>query len=324
MSSSEAATIASLNNIINQLNRYFAIFIFVFGIVGNSLNVLVLSQRNLRSNPCAWLFLTSSIADIIAIISELLSRILSTWSLDLTATVRWICRFRGVVLFDSRTIAFWLITLASIDRWLSSSRDVHRRQMSTLKNAQRGLCIVTIVSTLVFIQLVYCYDANQINAPLKCYATTLACSLYSDLCFAFITVAIPLALMLIFGLLTISNIRYTQHNIQPSQSSVIRQRLLKRKTDRALTVMLIVQIILLAIFTVPLFVQRLYITLTNNVPKTALQNTVNNFIYNVAFLIYSIADGMSFYIYTLAGGSTFRNAFFHVAQVTLRKIMHRR
>lgn len=245
MSTSDADAIAEFNNATTQLNCYFAVFIFLFGVVGNVLNTLVLSHRTLKKNPCSWLFLTSSIANLIAIISGLISRILSTWSLDLTLTVGWICKFRAIILFTSRTIAFWLITLASIDRWLLSNHIVHRRQMSNLKNAQRGLLIIIFFSTLIYIHLIYCYDVNQADAPLKCYGPTLSCRLYSDLCLAFITIAIPLVLMMVFGLITISNIRKSLQAIRPAHLPTIKQPSLKRKTDRELTIMLFLQIILL-------------------------------------------------------------------------------
>ncbi|CAF4138465.1 unnamed protein product, partial [Adineta steineri] len=75
-----------LNNISNDLNRYFGIFVFLFGLIGNILNILVLSQRPLRSNPCALLFLASSVSNLIAIVSGLFTRILSGWNLDPTST----------------------------------------------------------------------------------------------------------------------------------------------------------------------------------------------------------------------------------------------
>jgi hypothetical protein len=118
MSSSDMTTITLLENIVTQLNRYLAIFILLFGVVGNILNILVLSQQTLRANSCTWLFLVSSAANLIALLSAFTSRILSTWSLDLTTIIGWICKLRAFILFNSRTIAFWLITFASIDRWL--------------------------------------------------------------------------------------------------------------------------------------------------------------------------------------------------------------
>ncbi|CAF3901774.1 unnamed protein product [Rotaria sordida] len=135
-STSNESLIALLNNISTQLTRYFGIFIIIFGIAGNTINICVLSQRPLRLNPCAWLFLTSSIANGIGILAGLIYRILSTWSADLTNTNSYLCKLRAFVLFDAITIGSWLIMLATVDRWLSSNTNAGQRQRSTLKNAQ--------------------------------------------------------------------------------------------------------------------------------------------------------------------------------------------
>ncbi|CAF4435588.1 unnamed protein product [Adineta steineri] len=86
-SSSSADQILTLNNIVTQTNRYFATFIFIFGCVGNILNIFVLSQKTLRSNPCAILFLYSSIAALISLIAGLSPRVLSSITIDLSDTV---------------------------------------------------------------------------------------------------------------------------------------------------------------------------------------------------------------------------------------------
>jgi len=74
--------IQSLKFTSEQLNRYLSPIIFIFGVVGNILNCLVLSQRTLRSNPCALLFLVSSLIDLISILIGLPTRILAGWKLD--------------------------------------------------------------------------------------------------------------------------------------------------------------------------------------------------------------------------------------------------
>ncbi|CAF4273745.1 unnamed protein product, partial [Rotaria sordida] len=73
----DAILIASWNNMLAHVNYYFSIFLFIFGVIGNILNILVLSQRSLRSNPCAWLFLISSLANFIVLLSGLTTRIIS-------------------------------------------------------------------------------------------------------------------------------------------------------------------------------------------------------------------------------------------------------
>jgi hypothetical protein len=71
MPSSNQTAVEWLNQATLQLNRYVLIVIYLFGTIGSLLNVIVLSQRALRSNFCAFLFLMSSIASLIAIQSGL-------------------------------------------------------------------------------------------------------------------------------------------------------------------------------------------------------------------------------------------------------------
>jgi hypothetical protein len=325
-----------LNNISAQLNRYFAIAIFLFGVIGNVLNILILSRKPLRSNPCTWLFLVSSIAYLISILAGLASRFLSTWNADLTNTNQVLCKMRSFILFDSLTIAFWLIMLATVDRWLSSSTNANRRQRSTLKNAQRGTILIITISTLIEIQQLFCYEANLTNTPLQCYSKTVLCGIVSDVSFALITILFPLLLMFIFGLKIISNVRQTHARLQPMGTTIdghvghntstvntVRQNQ-QRKTDRQLLIMLFIQVLLILVLTLPLALSKLYTTITRNISKSALRNTIENFIFNLFLLFVNIASGMPFYIYTLTGGSVFRKALFSFVKMLGRKMMCRR
>jgi len=158
----------------------------------------------------------------------------------------------------------------------------------------------------------------------------------TDLSFAIITIVIPLLLMLVFGLMTISNVRQRPRAVQPAISirnnqvgintlntrSDHQQR--TKKTDRQLQLMLLVQVILLAVFSLPLAGQKLYANLTVYDSTTALQVAINNFVYNFALQLTFVASGMPFYIYTLAGGSVFRKAFSELVQSVYGRITCRR
>lgn len=314
-----------------QINRYFTLGVFCFGVTGNVLNIPVLSQRKLRKNPCAWLFLISSFANLISILFGLTTRIKSGWDLDLTDTVPWLCKLRAFTVFSSRTIALWLITLATIDRWVLSSTHANRRKKSTLKNAQIGTLIISIASILLYIQMFYCYDVNLINAPLKCYGKTIACRHVTDLTYGFATILCPLFLMLLFGLLTVLNIRQSQRRarqIVPIESmqnnatvsSDNQQKRFKRKTDRHLLFMLFIQVILLTILTLPQSIQKIYSTFADKISSDSYDQSVNNFIYSFVLLLSFIASGMPFYIYTLCGGNIFRKALFNLFKTIGKKM----
>ncbi|CAF0728543.1 unnamed protein product [Adineta steineri] len=319
-----------------QFNRYFSIFIFLFGTIGNLLNCLVLSRPSLRSNPCTFYFLISSIANIISIIFGLTSRILSGWHMDLTNTNAILCKFRAFIMLVSRSIAFWLIAFATIDRWLSSCIEYQRRQYSSLKNAQQGTIYVVILSSISYFQVLYCYDANMSLAPLRCYGKTIMCRLVTDLTYALVTILCPLLVMFIFGLLTISNIRQ-MHSMTSSQSKLIdvnenNKKTLKstnplrgrrKRIDRYLRHVLFVQIIFLTMLTIPQVIEKLYTTLTMNQMKSSLNLSIEEFIYNFVLLLTYLASGMPFYIYTLSGGNTFRNALMNLFRIDYRHTLLR-
>jgi hypothetical protein len=332
MSSSDANTIVAWNNTSAAINRYFSIFIFLFGTVGNILNAFVLSRPTLRTNPCSLFFLISSLANLIALLSGLTTRMLSGWAVDLTNTIDWLCKLRGFVLFVSRNIGAWLILLATIDRWFLSSLNVHRRKLSTLKNAHRGIIITIILSIILYSPIFYCYQANLINTPLKCYSKTELCRLTNDLSYACLTILFPIVLMFIFGLMTIINIHQAKSRIHATSiielhpmGSISTNRLSiqisKKKLDRRLFLMLVIQILLLSLFTLPQAIQKLYSTLTSNQIQSPLQIAINNFIFNFVLLLTYFANGISFYIYTLSDGTIFRNALKDLIQKLVRKIL---
>lgn len=326
--------IGVLSDVTTQLNRYLGIIIFLFGVVGNLLNIVVLSQRSFRSNSCAWLFLALSVVNLTSIISGLITIIVGGWTTNPTNYITWICKLRAFLVFSTRTMAAWLIVLATFDRWLLSCIDVRRRQLSSLKNAQRGTFLIVIFSILLYAQMLYCYEANRIDTPLKCYGKTSACRVATDISFATLTILGPLCLMTVFGLLTIINVRQSQRRVQTltlanggtentNRSSGIASRNSERKTkkraDQNLLRMLLVQVAILIIFTLPLSLDKFYSSFSEE--GSALAYDINAFVYDVAILSYFVSNGMPFYVYTLCGGTVFRKACIDFFVFMKQKIM---
>lgn len=130
------------------IRRIESIFVpddFNISIIGKC---FVLSQRTLKSNPCAFLFVASSSVDVISLVIGLIPRILSGWDVDPTGKIDSLCKLRAFIVFSTRTMAIWLIATATVDRWLLSSRILRLRQMSTLKNAQYSNFVCSYVLLL--------------------------------------------------------------------------------------------------------------------------------------------------------------------------------
>lgn len=323
LSSNSTLIISIWTKTSTKINCYFAIFLFLFGTIGNILNIFVLSQRTLRTNPCAWLFYVSSIFNLISIVSGLSTRLLANWFFDIIDRIEFLCQLRAFILLTSRTIAAWLIMLATFDRWLLSCLNIQYRRLSKIKNAKRGMIIIIIISIVIYSLIFYCYEANLINTPLKCYSKTIKCRILTDQIYTFLTILIPLILMMLFGFLTMSNVRKIHHRARvPFNQTLIihehRQRL--KSIDRHLFVMLLIQIIFLTVFTLPQSIEMIYLTITTNQLKSSLQNTIENSIFTFSLLLTYLASGIPFYIYTLSGGRVFRQGFFMLIRKIIRQI----
>lgn len=321
--------VTSLDDVSNLLNRYLPIFIYIFGLVGNILNILVLGQRPLSLNPSAACFLLSSVANLLVLISGLTSRMMSGFAADLTGTVGWICKMRNFILYMARTVALWSIALAAIDRWLSSSIEERVRRWSTLSNARRGMIVIIIYSCLINAPIIFCYEANLSGAIRGCYGATDACRIGTDLIYAVGTTILPLVFMTIFGLGTINNVRRVRGRVGAATASIVGAELktsvsmgrkqVKRR-DRQLLKMLVVQIVLFFFFTCPHPVQKAYTSVASALPPESLENAINNFIFTCLTLLTFTSSGMTFYIYTLSGGAMFRNGLIDLFRKIIRGI----
>jgi hypothetical protein len=179
-------------------------------------------------------------------------------------------------------------------------------------------------------QIIFCYDANLDKTPIPCFNKNDKCRLMNDLIFAIVTALTPLIFILIFGWMTILNIRSSQNRIKPNTTTSITNRHLPiteqqriEKRDRFLLRMLLIQVILFGCLTLPFVICRFYITLTMNYSKSHYQDEIDKFVFEVLLLITFIPSGMQFYVNTLSGGYIFRKALLDIFQMIFQKINYR-
>jgi len=149
--------------------------------------------------------------------------------------------------------------LAAMDRWLLSSIHVQRRQMSSIKNAQRGIIIIIIFSIILFIQAPMCYEISSSNFSLQCYSKAQQCGMLLALTYGFITICLPIIMMNVLSMKTIVNVRQLKQDIHPLDLHISSRLVVGvivpnqkwKKTDKRLLMMLFVQIIFFTFFKVP-------------------------------------------------------------------------
>ncbi|CAF0817315.1 unnamed protein product [Rotaria sordida] len=283
--STDIVLISSLKFATMQIDRHVALFVLLFGSVGNLLNIWILSERSLSDNPCSTYLWWSSLA---------------------------ICF----------SVAAWTLVGASSDRYLRSSILVKFRNLSTVQTARRFLIIIITVSVLIFLEVFYCYEASVSNVPVACYSLSLPCRLYNDWMLILIPTVIPSGLMAIFGSLTIRNIRtrFVQPVMHVKFSSNTTQHNLRLQlNDRNISRMLLIQVSVVLLMNLPVAIQRLYASLTANFPKTDRHIAIQNLIYSLVVLVSFCSYSISFYLYILTA-SIYRAALKRVVRRLLRRI----
>lgn len=300
--------IVELGIVIGQINRYVLGSLVVIGIIGNIFNCMIFTRRDLRSTPCAMYFLAASLLNFIVIATLLIPRTLGGWGeqYDLTQTITVLCKIACFLLFAARGSAAWLIAFATVDRYLISSPDIHRRQISTAKNTYRCILIICTILFAVWSEQLYCYDANVIGTPLKCYPKSNTCRIYNNFAQAFIIVLIPVSIMFFFGFLTIRNIQQSGR-IAPNNSNENATRR-NRRRENSLTKMLLSQVLTITLAGLPFALMAFYISLTYYQEKTIFRSAIENFTFNMLLILAYVPNYTSFFLFTLSG-SLFRETF---------------
>ncbi|CAF3712774.1 unnamed protein product [Adineta steineri] len=319
--------------LINQsINRYAPIPLLLFGIIGNILNILVFTRKIFRNNICVIYFLSSTIFDSFVMIISLFPRLLLGFNIDPTQNSSVLCKLRFFITYYSGYSAAWFIGLACIERYLCSSKDIYKRQLVTMKRAYLSIIVVMLLGIFIYSEQFYCIDIHQqlFGAPQSCYQLkrNIQCQIVDSLMQFLFEILAPTLMMIIFGSLTLRNIRQRRNRrcypVQtnnpsiptvdvitfPNPSSatqqlgnagnvVNNQRIKKR--DIQLVTMLLVQVIVFIISTFPISIYKLYSIATIHETKSKLRQSIENTIFNISVISLFLNNIITFYINTLCG-----------------------
>lgn len=219
------STSSSINfTLLNQsINRYAPIPLLFFGIIGNILNILVFTRKIFRNNICVIYFLASTIFDSFVIIISLLPRLLFGFGVDPTQNSAVLCKLRFFITYFSGYAAAWFISFACIERYLTSSPNIHRHQLITMKRAYLSMILVILFGFIFFGEQFYCIDINQqlFGAPQSCFQLkqNIQCQIVDSLMQFIFQILSPALMMLAFGFLTFRNVRQQRRRINITQTT---------------------------------------------------------------------------------------------------------
>ncbi|CAF1474536.1 unnamed protein product [Adineta ricciae] len=275
---------------------------FVFGTMGNIINIILFIRPNLRTNPCSIYCLAGSINNILFTCLFALTDYLSNaWNINLSLNTDLWCKLSVIIKYLPYSLLLWFPVLASIDRFLSSSRNVQLRQLSNVKIARRMIIGIYIILIMLNIHLPIFARSSPSDVGYYCTIFSDEYYIFNSFFTSILYCVLPLILMCIFGILIIHNVHNIHNRVVPNLNNVQNTRL--RSQDRQMIRMLLFQILITILLSLPYMASFIYIIVR-------LFYTDYNFSWS-EYLIYYCFIGVSkylyhtnfaigFYIYTLA------------------------
>ncbi|CAF1498643.1 unnamed protein product, partial [Adineta steineri] len=223
-----------LNYQLDQISTYILPIIMAFTFISNIINIGVLCRRKLRLSPCNHYFLALSIATLIYTSVAHMNLFFSyCYGISLGASP-FGCKFLSFSIYSSALFVSLMLACASIDRFIASSSSVHLRNLSKIQ-ITRQLIVVISIATIIYISPFFIiYHWNYKNNECIQSSTTITIIYFSSRILLYYIIA-PIV-MIIFGLLTIYNIRNQIQRVSP-----VNLFNSNRRTEGQLARMLIIQ-----------------------------------------------------------------------------------
>ncbi|CAF1237288.1 unnamed protein product [Rotaria magnacalcarata] len=295
---------ATLNYISQQLNIYLGISMFIFGLIGCLWNMLIFRHYSIRLSSCCVYMLISALASLIQLIFGLLIRIISEgFQLDWTlSNIAW-CKIRNYITFCASSISLSCNVWATIDRFLSTCHQIKWRSFNSVYIA-KGVCLLTTIIWMLagIPNLIY---IQPMQTRRTCASSSFVWSTVSTYVFNLLGYGIcPWLFMSIFGLLTLKNVRRNRsQRINPIPATFLTRM---ARIDNQLTSVLLFQIIVTIISSMPYCIQRIYDSLTEKVIKTEYRRAQEYLFLQIVRLLFYFNYISMFYLSYLSS-SIFRN-----------------
>ena len=285
-----------------SIHRWIVPLIWILGILGNLLNLLVFASRTFRRQSSSLYLMSISVNNVAMFAIGLSTRILDEgFQLRLFGDTSDVyCKMRTFLVYSLFAISNWLLVCASLDRFFStSSSALTRQRFCSTRMASRfigvtvAVCLFAHSHLLVFYHYSFKFDLSD---PLSSSCTVNNAGYH--LFFAFFILVfyslLPPLLMGLIGTLTLNHIRKSRRHLHPFFIPTA----LKRCDRTQLIKILSIQIGLLMVCTIPHTSYWIYVAFTFQ--RSALKSTVTReyekfFLHLVRILLY-INYGSSFYV----------------------------
>lgn len=285
-------------DLLEQINLYFSKIglplLVLVSLIGNALNVIILSRYKMRKYPCTLYFMVLSINNLLYSSTILIVSLLGDgYQIRISIKSSILCKF--ITYFGTLLSALspYLIVLAAVDRWKASSSG--RAGIGVRTTNCLIITIITFFSLLFIISLITADINAQDRIGCQIRGSAIFVQIYGIFQFIIFSLLAPL-LMLIFGCLTIRNIKRNR------MVAAVLPRY--HRTESQLVRMLLVQVGVQLLLTLPICVGGLLLSLPTSYHLTPSLNSI----YLIFRVVFQMSYAAPFFLYVISA-RTFRNDF---------------
>ena len=306
----EAELLALFNHLIQVVSQVLDGLMWIIGNFGAICTCIVFSRPTFRKSPCAMYFTASSFSQLFVFNFAVFIRMIQYgYNVPVNSVPSWFCKLRFYIFYVAGASARYNIIFAAVDRFLCSCRSARLRRWSSSKVARSLIIIDAIIWVLFYIQILVLVDVTND----KCRIQVADIMKYFNFYLIIENGFLPIIPMLIFGLLTIRNIRQSRQRVKAMEtttggtvSNTSKQPLSSTpRKEVQLHKMLINQVVVYVILNLPYPVYNIYRTYAGVSSFTGSRAAIDTFVNNLCFDMIYLCFALTFFNFLLTS-SMFR------------------
>lgn len=238
--------------------KYICFAIFVIGVIGNLLSVLVFSRPSLRHRSCAIYFLVLAITDIASLCASFIDTVLPSYNnVTLTTKSLFICKLNPLMVYFTTDLSNFLLAVASIDRAVSIQCPLTSKKFCCARIAIYIIIAMSIIFLLINGHIFWGFEIGELAPSFQACMPSKLKIVYNnnksdpltydrfyaifdslDMLFA---VVIPFVVMLVCNIIILIRVITSRRSIRTIITSTIQSKKVRKRheKEKQLTVMLI-------------------------------------------------------------------------------------
>ncbi|CAF4687874.1 unnamed protein product, partial [Rotaria sp. Silwood2] len=319
--------------------KYICLTIFVIGVIGNLLSVLVFSRPSLRHRSCAVYFLALAITDIASLCASFIDTVLPSYNnVTLTTKSLFICKLNPLMVYFTTDLSNFLLAVASIDRAVSIQCPHTSTKFCRARIAIYIIIAMSIIFLLINGHIFWGFEIDELSHSIQACMPSKKSMAFKDahnsltydrfyaifdsldMLFA---VVIPFIVMLVCNIIILIRVITSRRSITTIITTTIQSKKVRKRheKEKQLTVMLLGSAAAFLVFTLPTEIND---TVRAFRPPNASQTKGAMALLTAIFIAMGqLNHAIHFYIYTLTGG-VFRKELIQLFTLTRNKSVSNR